>query len=221
MDFLFSIGVFVPILLISVTLHEVSHGYSAYLLGDPTAKNMGRLTLNPIAHIDMVGLIVMVITSILGFPFGWAKPVPVDTRYFKNPAKGMMITGFAGPLANILLIFIFNIILRLVHGYHITLPGRLEEMIVWIVFINLILASLNLIPIPPLDGSRIVAGILPPKQRYQYAQIERYGFMILIILAFTRILNVIMLPIMHLIAFLLWVDWNYVIMVVNKTMHGG
>ncbi len=220
MDFLFAIGVFVPILLLSVTIHEVSHGYSAYLLGDPTAKNAGRLTLNPIAHIDPTGLIVMIITSIAGFPFGWAKPVPIDPRYFKSPLKGMMITGAAGPLSNIALIIIFNIIFRLTHALQVQLPGRLDEMIAWIIFINIILASLNLIPIPPLDGSRIVMGLLPPKYRYGYASIERYGFIILLLLVFTGMLRLLMSPIMYAISFLLWVDWHSLLVVLNKSSGG-
>jgi Zn-dependent protease len=220
MDFLFSIGVFIPILLLSVTIHEVAHGYVAYRLGDPTAKNAGRLTLNPLVHIDPTGLIVMIITSLMGFPFGWAKPVPVDTRYFKDQRKGMMITGAAGPLSNIAIILIFNIIWRLVTALEVELPGRLDEMLAWIIYINLILASLNLIPIPPLDGSRIVAGLLPPKQRYIYASIERYGFIILIILVFTRLLRVIMYPIMYAISFILWVDWYSLVLILNKTFTG-
>ena len=221
MDILFTLGVFIPILLISVTLHEVSHGYSAYLLGDPTAKNMGRLTLNPIAHLDPVGLIVMFFTSLAGFPFGWAKPVPVDPRYFRDPIKGMMITGFAGPLANIVLIFVFNLILRLIIALDVTLPGRFDEMLAWIIWINLILAALNLIPIPPLDGSRIVMGILPPRYRYQYASLERYGFLILIVLLFTQVLQMIMYPIMRILGFILWVDWGTIGNIIIKTSTGG
>ena len=209
-DTLFNIGVFVPILILSATLHEVSHGYAAYLLGDPTAKNAGRLTLNPIAHLDPTGLIVMVLTSIAGFPFGWFKPVPIDTRNFKSVTKGMMITGFAGPFANIALIFVFNLLIRLIVFLGVHLPGQMDKMLGSVVLINLILASLNLIPIPPLDGSRIVAGLLPPKQRWQYAAIEPFGFIILLVLVFTNILPYLMLPIMFVLSKVLWVDWGFI-----------
>jgi Zn-dependent protease len=204
-NMLFRLGVFVPVLLLSVTLHEVSHGYAAYRLGDPTAKNAGRLTLNPIAHLDPTGLIVMVITSLLGFGIGWAKPVPINPAYFRDPWKGMMITGFAGPLANIALAFVFNLVIRLIITLGVTLPTGIMTLLSAIVFLNLILAAFNLVPIPPLDGSRIVAGIIPRRYRHQYYAIEPYGFIIIIGLAYLHVLEWFIFPIAYVLGSVLWI----------------
>jgi len=218
-NMLFRLGVFVPILLLSVTFHEVSHGYAAYLLGDPTAKNAGRLTLNPIAHLDPTGLIVMVITSFLGFGIGWAKPVPVNPVYFRDPWKGMMITGFAGPLANITIAFVFNLVIRLIIALGVTIPTGILNLLLAIVFLNLLLAAFNLVPIPPLDGSRIVAGILPRKYRHQYYALEPYGFIIIIGLAYLRILWWFIAPIAYVLGHLLWIHPD--ILQIFSSIWGG
>lgn len=167
----------VPPILLAITLHEVSHGYAAYLLGDPTAKNRGRLTLNPIPHIDLIGLIALIM-----FHFGWAKPVPVDPRYFRKPTRDMMLVAAAGPLMNLILAVASGICIKLIA---LAAPGYLQSiavrMLVYSMFINAILMIFNLIPIPPLDGSKMLYYILKVPPRTQY-QMERGGPMILVTL---------------------------------------
>ncbi len=187
---------------LGILLHEIAHGYVAYRLGDPTAKILGRLTLNPLPHIDPLGLLVFVVTSLTSpFVFGWAKPVPIDPRYFRSPMKGLMYVAFAGPLMNFSLALFFALLLWvavtcvsldywLVHSWAIPLLQSCKVG----VYINLGLAWLNLIPIPPLDGSRIVAYFLPPQHARTYLQIERYGFLILLLLIMTGMLNSIIKP---------------------------
>jgi Zn-dependent protease len=188
--------------LLGIILHEVAHGWMAKRCGDPTAHALGRLTLNPIPHIDPMGLLVFVLTSISGpFVFGWAKPVPVNTRYFRNPAKDMMLVALAGPLTNMLLALIFAVALRIVlqifppalwleaDGYQFV-----RRMLGAGVIINFSLAWLNLLPIPPLDGSRILAWFLPGDLGWRFQNFERYGFVILILLLATGALGSILGP---------------------------
>ncbi len=183
----------VPVLF-SITFHEVCHGYAAYMLGDPTAKNAGRLTMNPIKHIDWVGLLVLFITRMIG----WAKPVPVDPRYFKNPRKDMMWVSLAGPAANFLLAVIFAVIFRLTPAIH---PGSflypLGLMLEFMITINVGLAVFNLLPIPPLDGSHIMEGLLPYDLAREYTKITPYGFIIILVLIFTGIVNIVIFPIIN------------------------
>jgi Zn-dependent protease len=185
----------VPVLF-SITVHEVCHGYVAYLFGDPTAKSQGRLTLNPIKHIDPVGLLVLFITRMVG----WAKPVPVDYRYFKNPRRDMIWVSLAGPASNLILAFITAVVLKasgglLVHTYFEPLIPMAQIMVV----INVGLAIFNLIPIPPLDGSHILSGLLPLNMAYTYSKIQPYGFIILLALVFTRVVDVVISPVIQAI----------------------
>ncbi len=179
----------IPILLISLTIHEVAHGFIAYRLGDPTAKSMGRLSFNPLRHLDSYGLLMFLITY-LAFhaPFFWAKPVPISPYYFRNRQRGMALVGAAGPASNFLIAVIFAVILRfagvpLLNSSSSTLHV-LNEIIFWFVYLNIVLGVFNLIPIPPLDGSRVLGGFLPRRAYEFWASIDRYGFFIIIILFF-------------------------------------
>lgn len=165
--------------LICITLHEMSHGAVAYLLGDDTAKRMGRLTLNPLAHIDWWGLVMMVLCR-----FGWAKPVPVDMRRFKNPKRGMAITALAGPVSNILIAVIFLFLYGLL--YRALVMGAVGqtvlEMIVTTAYLSLALAVFNFIPISPLDGSKVLFSFLSDRAYEKLMRYERYGMILLIVL---------------------------------------
>lgn len=189
----------VPVLL-SITVHEVCHGYTAYLFGDPTAKNAGRLTLNPVRHIDPVGLLVLIITGMAGMAIGWAKPVPVDPRYFKKPRMKMMWVSLAGPSANILLAIVTAFLYKHFGGVvSQTFFYPLVFMAQYLVMINVGLAVFNLIPIHPLDGSHIMEGLLPLKAAYSYSKLRPYGFIILLLLIFTRVVDVVIFPVISII----------------------
>jgi Zn-dependent protease len=170
--------------LIGITVHELAHGFTAYRLGDNTAKSMGRLTLNPIKHIDPFGLVMIVF-----FGFGFAKPVPVNMNVFKHPKRFMAITAFAGPLSNIILALIFMFILGLVivplnqlAVQSFELASFLHNLLLHTVGINIMLAVFNMQPIPPLDGSKILFSALSEPGYYKLMQFERYGFIALIVL---------------------------------------
>lgn len=179
----------------AITVHEVAHGWVAKKYGDNTAYAQGRLTLNPIHHIDLVGTIILPIVLLVlgGFIFGWAKPVPVSPRYFKNPRRDMAMVALAGPVSNLLMALAWALIARLgvmVDIESITKP--LVYMGIAGISINLVLAVLNLIPLPPLDGSRIITAMLSHNMAYKYNQLEPYGFYILLVLMMTPILGLIM-----------------------------
>jgi Zn-dependent protease len=162
-----------PAILFGLTIHEFAHGYAAWRLGDPTARALGRLTLNPLKHLDPVGTI-----ALFFFRFGWAKPVPIDPSHFRHPTRDLAIAALAGPAANLLTAVAAGAIVRVlgllgVGGFWWTLAN-------YFVVFNLILCFFNLIPIPPLDGSRLLYHLLPRELAERYAGIERYGFMILI-----------------------------------------
>jgi len=169
-----------PPLLFALTVHEVCHGLAALRLGDPTAKLLGRLTLNPIAHLDPLG------TFLFFFPphIGWAKPVPVDVRYLKHPRRDMMWIALAGPISNIVLALIFGTVLRVLDASGHEFTGRVEtalvRMLMWSVVLNLSLAVFNMIPIFPLDGSKVLTGLLNPIAAARYQSFERYGPFVLL-----------------------------------------
>ena len=170
--------------LLCITLHELSHGFVAWRLGDPTAKNAGRLTLNPIKHLDLFGLLMMLVAKV-----GWAKPVPVDMRYFKHPKQGMALTALAGPAANFLTALAATAIASLI--YHIA-PLHPVWVAVLCFLSNLALLGVgmglfNLIPIPPLDGSKVLAAFLPDRQYITLMRYERYGILVLLVLSFVGI----------------------------------
>lgn len=186
-----------PAILISITIHEFAHGYVAYKLGDPTAKNMGRLTLNPLKHIDPVGTLMLVIAR-----FGWAKPVPINPMYFKNVKKGTMLVGIAGPLSNIIFaIFLKSILYISVLFFNGNWVLYFIGCVNLMYFLNINLAVFNLIPIPPLDGAKIFGGLLPNKWYYDILVYEKYVgiILVLIIFMFPQLLNKIMGPITALL----------------------
>ncbi|WP_459911341.1 site-2 protease family protein [Desulfotomaculum defluvii] len=170
-----------PPILFALTLHEYAHAYTAYRLGDKTAYYEGRLTANPLKHLDPLGTLLLFIAG-----FGWAKPVPVNPFYFDDRKKGMMLVSLAGPMTNLLLAVIGSILLGL-----LTPTGGLAFMLSYFIYINVLLAVFNLIPIPPLDGSKILAGLLPGPQQWLY-QLERYGTAILFLLIFLGALSPIL-----------------------------
>lgn len=164
-----------PPLLFALTVHEVSHGLMALRLGDPTAKLMGRLTLNPLAHLDPLGTLLFL------FPphFGWAKPIPVDLRYLSHPRRDFMWIALAGPISNIVLAFLFGTLLRgleaLPHGFSAPTEQALVRMVAWSVVLNLGLAAFNMIPIFPLDGSKVLSGLLSPRAAARFQSLEPVG----------------------------------------------
>ena len=199
------IGV-VPVLL-AITLHEAAHGWIADKLGDPTARKLGRITLNPIKHIDPQGTIfiplMMIVLSkmLLGtlLVFGWAKPVPVDPRHFKQPLLDMALVALAGPASNFVMASLWALFISLSAALisdrsmleHLVFMGEIG------IFINVLLMVLNLLPLPPLDGGRIVAGVLPKQMAIAYLRIEPYGFFILMALLFSGVLGKILMPLIY------------------------
>jgi Zn-dependent protease len=193
-------------LIFAITLHEVAHGFVANLFGDKTARFAGRLTLNPIKHIDPIGTILVPILFLTfsGFVFGWAKPVPVDPRNLHHPRRDMALVALAGPVSNLLMAFFWGLIMKLsMLSEHTFLSFFSTPFIYYMgqagVFINVILAVLNIIPIPPLDGSKVLSSVLPRAAAYHFTRIEPFGFMILILLMFTGILSNIMNPFIGLL----------------------
>ena len=184
-----------PPLLFALTVHELAHGWVAFRLGDPTAKMAGRLTMNPLKHLDPLGVLAFVIMKI-----GWAKPVPVDPRYFRNPQKDMLLVALAGPGANVLLALASALLARVLVSVPV-LPlfvlQPLVGMLVASVWINIMLAVFNIIPIPPLDGSKVLMGVLPPEAARSFARIEPFGFFILLALFYTGVIGGLILPIIR------------------------
>lgn len=191
--------------LFAITLHEAAHAYVAYRCGDSTAKMFGRLTLNPIKHIDPIGTILLPLLvgflTQFTFLFGYAKPVPINPSQFRNPRRDTILVGVAGPLANILMAFFWAACFKLgiyfnprasYFGLFLMLSGQAGMII------NLVLAFLNLLPIPPLDGSRVISSLLPAKQSIAYSKIEPFGFLILLVLLVTGVLGMILTPLIRL-----------------------
>ena len=197
-------------MIIAIALHEVSHGFVAYKLGDPTAKLLGRLTLNPIAHIDLFGTIIMPIllyTLTDGrFMFGYAKPVPINPMNFKKPRQGMAISAAAGPVTNMALAFASFLIMNILIPLASLLPAAVAETVFLPIILilqasiywNVVLAVLNMIPIPPLDGGRVLTGLLPSQQAMWFSKIEPFGFIIVLILFYTGIARLFIMPVIRL-----------------------
>jgi Zn-dependent protease len=203
-DIAYTVAVWLAPVLFAITLHEAAHGWVANKLGDPTAKRLGRITINPIKHIDPMGTIVvpLFLAMISPFVMGWAKPVPVEPRYFKSPLVDMALVAVAGPVSNFFMACIWAMFIKLAY-----LSLEMSQFLTFLVemgkngiIINIVLMVLNLLPIPPLDGGRVVAGILPPRIALPFMQLERFGMIIILLLLVSGILGKIMWPIvMHFV----------------------
>ena len=179
----------IPALLFAISIHEYAHAQCADSMGDPTARYMGRLTFNPMAHLDPIGAILLVVAG-----FGWAKGVPINVNNFRNRREGILKVSFAGPAANLFLFFLAALMMALL-GRMGMLSDGLYKFLFWMQLYNVWFAFFNLIPVPPLDGSRILSELLPAKQSWQFNEIvDRYGFYILIALVFTGITSMIINP---------------------------
>jgi len=185
----------------AITVHEVAHGWVANKLGDPTAKSLGRLTLNPVSHVDPVGTLLVpgILLALGGFMFGWAKPVPVNWRNLKHPKQDMVYVALAGPLANLVMALLWAGAIKV--GFILMANGEAETIgqpLIYMgfagVMINVVLMTLNLLPILPLDGGRVLAGLLPNALSLQYAKLERFGFPILVIIIMMGWLSSILGP---------------------------
>ncbi len=189
-------------LIIAMTVHEFSHAFVAYKLGDTTAKYSGRLTLNPLAHIDPIGTVILPLFLFIStggqFVFGAAKPVPINYLALKNPKRDIIWIGLSGPLSNFIFAFLLSILLRLSASSEL-----LRFICLNLIYINVILGIFNLIPIPPLDGSRILMGLLPENLSMRYANIEPYGFIIILALVWLGLFNLMVMPAVKMVLNLL------------------
>ena len=184
----------IPCVLIALTFHEFAHGYTAYKLGDPTAKNLGRLTLNPLRHLDILGTLCMIF-----FHFGWAKPVPINARYFKKPKRDVALTAAAGPIMNFILAFVGVLVYRILIRIFTLFPATSDftyylqysavTLFSYFRVLNLSLGVFNLIPVPPLDGSRIFGIFLPAKWYFGIMKYEKYIQLVLLVLLWTGLLT--------------------------------
>lgn len=201
-----TITVYALPVLFGITLHEASHGYVARMFGDPTAWQAGRISLNPVRHIDFIGTIVVPLVLLFssklmggaGLLFGWAKPVPVDWSRLRRPKRDMLWVALAGPASNLVMAVIWAISLRILAETGATGDDFWVQMTIAGIQVNLVLMALNLLPLPPLDGGRIVYSLLPNRMAWQYSKVEPYGLVILIVLMFTGVLWIVLQPLLAL-----------------------
>jgi len=198
-ELLYTIAIWAVPVLFAITLHEAAHGWVASKLGDPTARQLGRITMNPIKHIDPIGTVVvpLVLVTLSGFIIGWAKPVPVDPRHFKQPLLDMALVALAGPVSKFIMACCWALLITLSTGLlaDTSMAIHLAQMGKAGMIINIILMVLNMLPIPPLDGGRVLAGVLPTNVALSYMRIEPYGMWIILALLMTGYLGKILWPI--------------------------
>jgi Zn-dependent protease len=202
MSLIQALVVWTPPVLLAVTLHEVAHGWAARELGDDTADKLGRLSFNPLKHVDPVGTVLVpgLLYALAGIVFGWAKPVPVNWDKLRNPRRDMALVALAGPLANVVMLLAWAAVAKLGLSY-----GQDYFMTTGLagIMINAVLIALNLLPVPPLDGSRVVSALLPAEMALQYGRIEPYGLIILLVLIFSGALDRLMKPTMDVIGWVM------------------
>ncbi|MCB5207327.1 site-2 protease family protein [Methylovorus mays] len=196
LTFIQKIAIYALPVIFAITVHEAAHGYAARYFGDMTAHQAGRITLNPLRHIDPIGTILIPALTLFfgGILFGWAKPVPVDFSRLRHPKKDMLWVAAAGPASNLVMALIWALIWKFAPALSPSMAVPLSLMAQAGIMINVILMVLNLLPLPPLDGGRIAVSLLPNHLAEKYAGIERYGFVILLVLLFTGVLSQIMHP---------------------------
>ncbi|MBI5207124.1 MAG: site-2 protease family protein [Candidatus Firestonebacteria bacterium] len=196
----------IPVLIFAVVIHESAHGWMADKCGDPTARILGRITLNPIPHIDLMGSVLLPLLLFISnspFMIGYAKPVPVNFRNLRNPKRDAAFVGMAGPISNILIAFLSLIFLKILYSIELF---RLRGLILFLISafqINIVLAAFNLIPIPPLDGSRLMSALLTDKLSYSYSKLEPYGFVLIMGLMMFGLLDKIFSPLLNILQFVL------------------
>lgn len=197
-----SIAVWILPVIFAITVHEVAHGYVAYLLGDKTAKVLGRLSFNPVKHIDLLGTIIVPIALLLlgGIVVGWAKPVPINSRYLKKPKRDLALIAVAGPSANLLMLLFWGAIAKigmlLVHAFNAYWAEGIMYMGIAGININLILLLINLLPIPPLDGGHVISGLLPKKIARRFERIAPFGFFLILFLVAVGAIGFLLGPIL-------------------------
>jgi Zn-dependent protease len=181
------------IVLLSLTVHETAHAWTADRLGDPTARLLGRISLNPIVHIDLIGTIILpLVAALSNLPIiGWAKPVPVTLSRLRQPRRDFVLVSAAGPASNILLAILAAVVIRVLFA---TSPGPFPEALLQLLVINILLAVFNMLPVPPLDGGNVLAGLLPPGAAVVFVALRTYGFLVLYALMFTGVLNALIMP---------------------------
>lgn len=199
-EYLQRIILLTPPILLALTVHECAHAWAANRMGDPTARMLGRITLNPIKHLDPLGTLALFLSGM----FGWAKPVPINPRNFSNIGRGMMLVALAGPLSNLMLAGFFALVYKAFFLFGPSLMARAPEvaspvyaMVEISVVINVSLAVFNMIPVPPLDGSKVITYLLPPNKAFAFSKIEPYGFMILLVLIVTGVVHTVVSPVVY------------------------